>query len=194
MAHDRNARVVVESPYSLEALLAVASSAHGPEGHFDLPTTGVPAGPDHDHLADTEAARAWLGLRRELAVPAAAPEAATLATLRSIREAVHLLARKRRAQYARRTDVLLKRTAYRLTGGLGLSSLGGGWDALAAGLLVPLAQLDGVRTRLHFCANPRCRWLFLDDSDSHTRRWCDAAACGNRVKVRRHRARARLLR
>lgn len=196
MARDRSAgeAVAVESPYSLEALLVLASSAHGPEGHFDLPTTGVPSGRDHDHLVDKDSARAWLGVRREFIVPVGAPDAGTLVTLRAIREAVQLLARKRRVGYERRTARLLRMTAYRLTHDRRLAALAEGWAGFAAGLLVPLTQLDSVRARLRFCANPRCRWLFLDGSDSHTRRWCDAAACGNRVKVRRHRARKRLAR
>jgi predicted RNA-binding Zn ribbon-like protein len=35
------------------------------------------------------------------------------------------------------------------------------------------------------CAAPDCRWLFLDTSRNHTRRWCDMKICGNRMKVRR---------
>jgi predicted RNA-binding Zn ribbon-like protein len=33
-----------------------------------------------------------------------------------------------------------------------------------------------------------CRWLFLDTSRNHTRRWCSMNACGGTVKMRRHRA------
>lgn len=36
------------------------------------------------------------------------------------------------------------------------------------------------------CAAPDCRWLFLDRSRNHSRRWCDMKACGNRAKARRH--------
>ena len=38
------------------------------------------------------------------------------------------------------------------------------------------------------CANPECRWLFLDTSKNHTRRWCDMKLCGNRMKARRYKA------
>lgn len=51
----------------------------------------------------------------------------------------------------------------------------------AADLLVS-GRLDRVRQ----CANPECLWLFLDDSRSGARRWCDMASCGNRAKARRH--------
>ena len=39
------------------------------------------------------------------------------------------------------------------------------------------------------CGDPTCRWLFLDLSKNHTRRWCDMKICGNRMKARRHHAR-----
>ena len=38
--------------------------------------------------------------------------------------------------------------------------------------------------RLRECQ--RCSWLFLDRSKSRRRRWCRAAACGNRARVARH--------
>jgi predicted RNA-binding Zn ribbon-like protein len=40
------------------------------------------------------------------------------------------------------------------------------------------------------CGDPTCRWLFLDVSKNHTRRWCDMKTCGNRMKARKHHARA----
>ena len=39
------------------------------------------------------------------------------------------------------------------------------------------------------CAHATCRWLFLDLSKNHTRRWCDMKLCGNRVKASRFQAR-----
>jgi predicted RNA-binding Zn ribbon-like protein len=44
-------------------------------------------------------------------------------------------------------------------------------------------------SHVHACASETCRWLFLDTSKNHSRRWCDMAICGNRVKVRRFQAR-----
>lgn len=35
------------------------------------------------------------------------------------------------------------------------------------------------------CASPECRWLFLDTSKNHSRRWCEMSICGNRMKARR---------
>jgi len=43
--------------------------------------------------------------------------------------------------------------------------------------------------RLRCCASDTCRWLFLDASKNHTRRWCDMKICGNRMKARRYQAR-----
>jgi predicted RNA-binding Zn ribbon-like protein len=72
------------------------------------------------------------------------------------------------------------------------------------------AALDGLRwtvardaavflttadlSRLRTCANPHCRWVFLDTTRNGVRRWCTMAVCGNRSKVRRHRQRARAVR
>jgi len=57
--------------------------------------------------------------------------------------------------------------------------------ARAAGELLASDQLPMVRT----CLSPTCRWLFLDSSKNHRRRWCDMKSCGNRAKVRRFYAR-----
>jgi predicted RNA-binding Zn ribbon-like protein len=43
--------------------------------------------------------------------------------------------------------------------------------------------------RLKRCADRTCRRAFVDETRSRTRRWCDLGTCGNRVRVRRHRAR-----
>jgi predicted RNA-binding Zn ribbon-like protein len=62
----------------------------------------------------------------------------------------------------------------------------------AASLLAPVIWsagdlLAGQRlSRLRMCANEKCRWLFIDDSKSGTRRWCSMSLCGNRAKAHRH--------
>ena len=55
------------------------------------------------------------------------------------------------------------------------------WDALAK-------QHPG---RLRPCANDECRLFLIDHSKAGTARWCSMAACGNRMKARRHYQRAR---
>jgi predicted RNA-binding Zn ribbon-like protein len=49
--------------------------------------------------------------------------------------------------------------------------------------------LSSDAERVKDCGDPACRWLFLDLSKNHTRRWCDMKTCGNRMKARRHQAR-----
>jgi predicted RNA-binding Zn ribbon-like protein len=46
--------------------------------------------------------------------------------------------------------------------------------------------LNVARRRIRQCANEKCLWLFVDESKSGTRRWCDMTSCGNRAKARRH--------
>jgi predicted RNA-binding Zn ribbon-like protein len=43
--------------------------------------------------------------------------------------------------------------------------------------------------RVHACGSETCRWVFLDTSKNHSRRWCDMKICGNRMKARRFQAR-----
>jgi predicted RNA-binding Zn ribbon-like protein len=45
------------------------------------------------------------------------------------------------------------------------------------------------RAKIGECGEPTCRWLFLDSSKNHSRRWCSMKLCGNRAKVRRFRVR-----
>lgn len=45
--------------------------------------------------------------------------------------------------------------------------------------------------RVRECASAGCTWLFVDESRNRSRRWCDMAACGNRMKARRHYRRAK---
>lgn len=63
-------------------------------------------------------------------------------------------------------------------------------STIAGSLAHYLADHD--RERLRICADDTCRWLFVDHSPAGRRRWCDMRTCGNRAKVARHRARARV--
>lgn len=63
------------------------------------------------------------------------------------------------------------------------------WPVLrAATQLATSPRLERVRS----CPGEDCGWLFLDTSKAGRRRWCNMAICGNRMKTKRHRARARL--
>lgn len=65
------------------------------------------------------------------------------------------------------------------------------WTRLAQ-LLVPVAEawarllVDGEPTLVRQCEG--CTIIFYDRTKAHRRRWCSMALCGNREKVRRHRA------
>jgi predicted RNA-binding Zn ribbon-like protein len=54
------------------------------------------------------------------------------------------------------------------------------WDALA----------KASPGRLRPCANEECRLFLIDRTKAGTARWCSMAACGNRMKARRHYQRA----
>jgi predicted RNA-binding Zn ribbon-like protein len=59
--------------------------------------------------------------------------------------------------------------------------------------LIAQAALDLILSpdmqRVRGCEADTCRWLFLDTSKNHTRRWCKMKVCGNRMKARRYQAR-----
>jgi predicted RNA-binding Zn ribbon-like protein len=68
------------------------------------------------------------------------------------------------------------------------------WSSIAGYLASPLwllAQatadllLSENTSRIRSCAAVTCRWLFLDTSKNHTRRWCNMKICGNRMKAHR---------
>jgi predicted RNA-binding Zn ribbon-like protein len=50
-------------------------------------------------------------------------------------------------------------------------------------------MLSDAMQRVRACGVDTCRWLFLDTSKNHTRRWCNMKVCGNRMKARRFQAR-----
>jgi len=47
--------------------------------------------------------------------------------------------------------------------------------------LLTSRELDRVRV----CEAHNCDWLFLDESRSRSRQWCNMSVCGNRAKARR---------
>jgi predicted RNA-binding Zn ribbon-like protein len=57
----------------------------------------------------------------------------------------------------------------------------------AAVVLITSSDVYNVRE----CSENTCRWLFLDRSRNHSRRWCDMQLCGNRSKAKRFYARTR---
>jgi predicted RNA-binding Zn ribbon-like protein len=51
------------------------------------------------------------------------------------------------------------------------------------------SRIGGGWRRVKACAEPDCRWAFLDLSRNGSRRWCDMNECGNRAKNRAWRTR-----
>lgn len=77
------------------------------------------------------------------------------------------------------------------------SRLGWEWQASECSPDLPVWMLSLSAARLMLsdemrflraCEKPDCRWLFLDTSKNHSRRWCDMKVCGNRMKARRFKA------
>jgi predicted RNA-binding Zn ribbon-like protein len=65
-----------------------------------------------------------------------------------------------------------------------------GWNAVLTQVAASWVDLL-VRTPatcLKVCANPACHWVFVDQSQNLSRRWCRQWACGNLMKVRHFRA------
>jgi predicted RNA-binding Zn ribbon-like protein len=63
------------------------------------------------------------------------------------------------------------------------------WHAVMAATVASYARLlaAGRLHRIRTCLNPDCTFVFYDQSRNGTRRWCEGRACGNLLKVRRHR-------
>jgi predicted RNA-binding Zn ribbon-like protein len=49
---------------------------------------------------------------------------------------------------------------------------------------------EAGESRIRECAADDCELVFVDESRTGSRRWCSMQRCGNRAKVRAHRARA----
>jgi predicted RNA-binding Zn ribbon-like protein len=105
------------------------------------------------------------------------------AALRTLERQLHRAGRHRELRWERRTR-----------GG----ALSWDWGRFGARADLPvwlLAQSAGELmmsesiARVRACGADTCRWLFLDTSRNHTRRWCDMKVCGNRMKARRFQAR-----
>lgn len=60
-------------------------------------------------------------------------------------------------------------------------------DAVA--LFADVGFLGEPSGRIRHCAAADCGLVFFDESRAGTRRWCSMQTCGNRAKVRAHRAR-----
>src|SRR5262249_35926783 len=66
-----------------------------------------------------------------------------------------------------------------------------GRSAAARAALAWAARRVSSPGRLRPCANSECRLFLIDHSKPNSARWCSMAACGNRMKARRHYRRTR---
>ena len=92
----------------------------------------------------------------------------------------------------RALDVIVAEVPVRLT----YSGVGGDKAPVGAAaphdrirLALALAVLEATRldrSRVRRCGRRGCVLLFFDTSKNSTRRWCDMAVCGNRVKAAAH--------
>lgn len=150
---------------------------------------GVPT----DALGDYDAARAWLA-EQGLGMPVDDRE-----VLRSGRDLLQAVVRGARppAALASLLVGVVSRPAFagdELAWTLS-EAAGGPLTGVRSVLVRAALSLDELRKtrpgRLRPCANDECTLFLLDRSKSNNARWCSMAACGNRLKARRHHQRTR---
>lgn len=152
-----------------------------------LNSTPVVDGVPTDDLADAARARHWL---------ASAGGLGTEAELREVRQVRWALQSVVRGEQP--PDVLTPA----LRGVTRVPALTGG--QITWTLSVPAERELAVRAvlawdalarhspgRLRPCVNDECRLFLIDHSKANAARWCSMAACGNRMKARRHYQRTR---
>ena len=149
----------------------VAAFAH----HWHLPVTSPP---DALALAALHALRALL---RQMFEAAATGQPVTDAQLEELNAFLALAPVMRQVQRSG-TGVRLQTIM-----------LHEGWTAVASQIAASWVDILEriLPARLKVCANPDCHWAFIDQSHNLSRCWCRQWACGNLVKVRQFRARAR---
>jgi len=177
-----------------------AGSRLGPESGFALPADGstpfdgllLPADLDHwvaerwpgiggaasdRELADARALRDAVARLAVAATDATAPDPDDVDTLNL---------------FAALPDVPPTLAGGRRQAGAGRLRLGQAMASVARDavrLLDEVGFAGGDESRLRRCSNPECGLVYHDESRGRTRRWCSMQRCGNRAKVRAHRAR-----
>jgi predicted RNA-binding Zn ribbon-like protein len=172
-----------------KAALGLLNSAHGPSAHYRR--RAHPGEPAHDHL-DTPARAVEFLSTHDIPTPPEPPSERELDRLRTIRSTIRRLVDDTALDLGVwRTTVAgdVAAVRFRLEPDGVLRADAAGWDGIAADLLPAALALADERQRMRRCGNPGCRWAFVDRSRRGDRRWCEAAVCGNRMRVGRHRRR-----
>jgi predicted RNA-binding Zn ribbon-like protein len=155
-----------------------------------------------DDFAAPEQMRRWL-VGQRLVAPQTAFDEADRRHLVEVREALAALVRAADGDEGatRRWVTILNEAARRVRlgvrlhpeDGYRLMAEGMGVDRPVGDLLVRVmsAMAAGTWPRLKVCANPECGRAFYDASRNRSARWCSMAVCGNRMKGRAYRRRAR---
>lgn len=169
---------------SIEDLLWVANTRHGPGGHWFARVTDDLG--DHDHLAEPGEAKDYL-VRHRVPLPKEDPSPKDLRQLDEVREMVRGLVNPTSPAWTTAVRAILESSRFSAGTDGTIQADATDWDAFIRDLMLPLLQLIDVRERLRLCGNEHCRLVFLDLSRNQSRRWCDTAGCGNRERVRRYR-------
>jgi predicted RNA-binding Zn ribbon-like protein len=151
-----------------------------------------------DAIDSTESLRAWL--RAHALEPVGSISMDDVARIQAAREAMHRAAvASVRGEQAQTDDVRLLDDALaadrtirvRRDGtGLAIRRPASASEALARLVRDAVQDLSGPqRSHLRFCGDDDCSGIYLDHTGR--RRWCSDDRCGNRMRVRAHRARAR---
>jgi predicted RNA-binding Zn ribbon-like protein len=152
-----------------------------------LNSTPVVDGVQQDLLDTPRAGRAWLRAHGN------SGSTAEWHAARSARATLQAVVRGQKPAHS--LAVLLDGISYRPS----VTQNGVRWDLDApadrsAGVRAVLAW-DALRRarpgRLRPCENPECALFLIDHSKPNKARWCSMAACGNRMKARRHYERTR---
>ncbi len=178
------AEPALRSRLSVNQLLWVANTRHGPGGHW-FARVREDAG-DHDHLRDASDAVAYLAAHH-VPVPDEPPTPDDLAGLALVRETVRNLVDPAAPALETAVRSLIESARFRIEPDGMLRSGAAGWPGFVQDLVPPLLQLLQMRDRIHLCGNKHCRLVFVDMSRNRRRRWCDGGGCGNRERVARHR-------
>jgi predicted RNA-binding Zn ribbon-like protein len=149
-----------------------------------------------DAIGDPQSLRAWL--RANDLEPAGAVRAEDVALVAATREALHRITVAAAAgRPPAPADLRVLEHALAADRGIRVHADGGGLrlrrptsaaEALAWLVRAAVQDLTGpARAHLHACGDATCSSFFLDPTGR--RRWCTDQSCGNRLRVRAHRAR-----